>query len=463
MTAGEAIRHRVLGCCLAVRPCIAVAPGLLLVQAFLAIACFADDERMYVITSEPNPNRAYNRAPAVLYRVEGEELEKVRTITTALQDTLFVQPYPDQGYVFVGSEGARPGAFLLDVLDLRSLGVERTLDLDGCWGCNAANHRSGCMGCCYATSQLFNQGGRLIYIVQTGTWYSEELDCACRDLGVDVVTGEAVADVSTASLGLSYEYGAPGGLVDGGDFGIPIYADGRQAIVRGKTDARAHRLGWEIPDDMRLGPGPKYPADRAFGDWARLMINNDQMRVLHMLRGGEPSPGADADKRRFHVFDKASWEWRKLELRGSGVPMHAQRGHVHTLDTRGFYLPMRAFREWLAAEEVYRYEPEALDMERLAEHRFAPFSSAAERFEDDQAAPSGRFRLYNVRSKELIVHDTGEPDSEVLYVDEDRFAYFRVSDELRRARIGDGKLGPEEVLVKAPELWAVHWLFFGRE
>ena len=113
-------------------------------------------------------------------------------------------------------------------------------------------------------------------------------------------------DVASTSWGRSGTLNrAPDQGADGGDLGIPIYADGRQAIVRGKTDARAHRLGWEIPDDMRLGPGPKYPADRAFGDWARLMINNDQMRVLHTLRGDEPSPGADADKRRFHVFDKA--------------------------------------------------------------------------------------------------------------------------------------------------------------
>ena len=130
---------------------------------------------------------------------------------------------------------------------------------------------------------------------------------------------------------------------------------------------------------------------------------------------------------------------------------------------RGLTGAFRGYGHWLAREDIQSYKPGVVDLERLKRHRFAPFSSAAERFEDDQAAPSGRFRLYNARTKELIEHDTGEPDTEVLYVDEDRFAYFRVSDELRRARIGDGKLGPEEVLAKAPELWAVHWLFFGRE
>ena len=61
------------------------------------------------------------------------------------------------------------------------------------------------------------------------------------------------------------------------------------------------------------------------------------------------------------------------------------------------------------------------------------------------------------------MHDTGEPNSEVLYVDEEARVYYRVSDELRRARIQDGRLEKSMVLVKVPELWAVHWLFVGHE
>ena len=411
---------------------------------------------MYAIASDPNKP---GNAPAILYRVEEERVEKVRTITTYWQDTLFVHPYPDQGYVFVGSVGARAGAFLLDVLDLRSVGEERTLDLDGCWGCNASNFRRACRGCLYATSHLLNRGGRLIYMIRPAAyWEGEQLNCACRDLGVDVVTGEAVADLGSAALGLACQNGSPGGMVDGGDFGTPVYAEGTEAILRDTAEGRPRNLGWQLPPGVRLGAGPGRS-----GDWARLMIDNPAMRVLLVMPSGRWSPPADAKPHVLHVFDKASWEWRTLELPGSGVPMRTRWGYVQALDSPGAYLPMRAFGEWLAAEEIYAYDPGTLDMERLAGQQFGEFRSAAERFEQDKAAPSGRFRLYNARTQSLIVHDTGEPDSEVLYVDEDDVAYYRVSDELRRAPIEDGKLGEPELVAKAPELWAVHWLFFGKE
>ena len=418
---------------------------------------------MHVIASEPYPNRRTNRSPAILYRVEDGQLEKVRTIATEMQDTLFVQPYPDQGYVFVGSVGARPGAFLLDVLDLRSIGVERALEVDGCWGCNAANFRSGCMGCRYAASHLLNRGGRLIYMIQPGPRRAERLDCTCRDLGLDVVTGEAVADLFAGDLRYAYQNGSPGGMVDGGDFGVPVYARGTQAIVRGKAGGTALPLGWELPSDAGLGPGPERPGGTALGNWARLIIDNEHMRVLRVLASESPFRDADAASRDFFVFDKAFSQWRTLKLPGSGVPIKAQWGYQETIHTQGYHLPMRAFGEWLAAEEIYAYEPGALDMERLSGQRFGRFRSAAERFEQYKAAPSGWFRLYNARTQELIVHDTGEPNSEVLYVDEDDIAYYRVSDELRRAPIEDGRLGEPEMVAKAPELWAVHWLFFGRE
>ena len=456
---GEVTKNRGLGACRALRLWAALAPGLLLVQVFLAVACLAGEERMYVIASDPYPNIRGNDAPAILYRVEGGRMEKVRTITTPRQDTLFVHPYPDQGYVFVGSVGARAGAFLLDVVDLRSVGVERTLDMDGCWGCNASNFRSACRGCLYATSHLLNRGGRLIYMIRPAAyWSGAQLNCACRDLGVDVASGETVADLGSGSLRLAYQNGSPGGLVDGGDFGMPVYTEGTEAIVRNTAEERPRKLGWQLPPGVRLGSGPGHS-----GDWARLLIDNADMRVLLVMPFGKRPPPADPKQRALHVFDKASWQWRMLELPGSGVRMEARWDYVEALDSPGAYLPMRAFGEWLAAEEIYAYEPGAPDMERLAEQRFAQFRSAAERFEAFGAAPSGRLRLYNARTQTLIVHDTGEPNSEVLYVDEDDVAWYRVSDELRRAPIEDGELGKAELVAKAPELWAVHWLFFGRE
>ena len=414
---------------------------------------------MYVIASQPYPNTEFLPSPAILYRVDGGRLEKVRTITTYWQNTLFVHSYPDKGYVFVGSVGARNGAFLLDVLDLRSLSLERTLELDGCWGCNASNHREGCMGCRYATSHLLNRDGRQIYMIRTGTWYSEQLDCSCRDLGVDVVSGETIEGLGTGALRLAYHYGAPGGLVDGGEFGAGIYAEGTRAVARGEDDSKGHYLGWSLPPDLKLD-------SRTWRSSAQLFVNNDYVRVLAPVPSG--APGDRPTSKVFYVFDKAAGQWSELLLPGSGVFRAASGNYASNLDGSGIYYPLRAFREWLAAEEIHAYEPSPLDRRRLNEIRFGeaprgPFRLPLERFNARSSMPTGRLLLHNAQTRENVTHDTGEPDSEVLYVDGSGVVHLRIGDELRRARIEEGGLGKREIVVKAPEVAAVHWLFFGRE
>ena len=181
------------------------------------------------------------------------------------------------------------------------------------------------------------------------------------------------------------------------------------------------------------------------------------------MRLSDSPPPLVPAARNLRVFDKASRQWVTLSLPGSGFPAETVRDYWSGLEQFGEIYPMRAYRDWLAAEEVNVYSEDNLDLEPLKTQRFPPFLSAAERFQERRVAPTGRFRLYNVRSKEIIVHDTGEPNSEVLYVDENDVVYYRVSDELRLAQIEGGKLVQSRVLVKLPEMWAVHWLFLGNE
>ena len=97
----------------------------------------------------------------------------------------------------------------------------------------------------------------------------------------------------------------------------------------------------------------------------------------------------------------------------------------------------------------------------LESYRTEPFLSAAGRFRAREVTPTGRLLFYDTRSGTSTRRDTGQPDSEVLLVDEDNVAYFRVSDELRRGHLVDGGLANEEVVARAPELWGVHWLVKG--
>ena len=350
-----------------------------------------------------------------------------------------MHPFHDKGYVFIGSYGAYDGAYLLDVLDGSSMSEEKAFDLDGCWGCN------------YATSHLIERDGRLIYMIRSYPPPYEELpDCGCPDLGVDVRTGEPIAELGANDLKYAYVGGAPGAIISDGDFSAPIHADGRKAVVRSKGGLEAHDLDWALPPGLPMEGHP-----------VRLVVNNDHMRVLAELARSRFYPPGVLATGVFHVFAKTTGQWSVLQLPGSSFPMEEFRFRMRGLDTSGMYFVLRPYRDWLIGEELQA--PDALNLDPLEKQQFPPFWSAAERIREKQAAPTGRFRLYNARTQELILHDTGEPNSEVLYVDENDALYYRVSDELRLAQIKDGELARPEVLVKSPVLWAVHWLFFGTE
>lgn len=130
-----------------------------------------------------------------------------------------------------------------------------------------------------------------------------------------------------------------------------------------------------------------------------------------------------------------------------------------TIFGRSFSL--QAFGTWIVFTERHHDLPDSLKWELLETQRSEGFLSAAERFRLHRYPPTGRLHYYNVRSGRLHVYDTGEPNSEALYVDDQDRAYLRVSDELWRIRINEDGSGGVTVLAKQPELWAVHWLVMG--
>lgn len=99
---------------------------------------------------------------------------------------------------------------------------------------------------------------------------------------------------------------------------------------------------------------------------------------------------------------------------------------------QGYGIRPRGFRQWMVAEEFH-----------------------------GEQGQTGRMVLYNPETGQWVIHDTGEADCEVLLVDEDDVAYYRINDELLRADISGEKLANIERIVKAPEMLNVHWLVKG--
>ena len=386
-----------------------------LAACLASAAVWAEERNVYLIASEPIEN-VLQGFPTLLYRVEGGGLVKVRTVNTQRQKTEFVDVYPELGYAFVGSYLYGVGeSLLLDVIDMDSVSTQRSYEIDVCGGCS------------FVGSYMQARRGALAYIF-CGCAYTK----GCSYKGVDLKSGRIVSGFEWIDEANAYRVGTGSSFVDRRK-GFWAVMHGSEVLEYGDGSVRRHELGWSLPEGMVWEPGSTF---------TDLKVNNDDMRLVLVRRNGEWK--GKLQGLGLYVFDKAAGEWSSLDI---PVGMGS----------------FRAFGHWLAREDIQTSRSRALDLEPLKAHWFPPFLSAAERFEMRRYAPTGRLFFYNVRTRELIVHETGEPDTEVLYVDGNDMAWYRVSDELRRAPILGERLGPPEVVARGPELWAVHWLFFGRE
>ena len=387
--------------------------ALLACSAFATVA--AGERSVYLIASEPFDD-SFSGFPTLLYRVEENRLVKVRTVTTQQQNTMFVDVYPDKGYALVGSDRTRRlGSLLLDVIDMNSVSTQKSYDIDIC------------KDCAYISSYMQGKHERQVYIFHG---YSD----GPRHQGVDLRTGQVLTGFNWLSEVNAYRTGPGSPFADRSKTFSRVAHEGDWLIYGQGENPRRYSMGWEQPKEYGWAAGSTI---------TDVVVNNDDIRLIFVYR--HDNWKAELRGLGLHVFDKAAGKWFRPDIPpGMGS--------------------FRAFRHWLVWEDLKPYEPGALDLELLEQQRFPPFLSAAVNLSMvREIAPTGSLRFYNARAKELIVHDTGEPNSEVLHVDDDDVAWYRVSNELRRAQIGNGKLGPAEVVVKAPELWAVHWLFFGKE
>ena len=380
-----------------------------LVGLFFAFAgtVNAAERQLYAISGQPLSDFIAT-FPVVLYRVEEGGLTKMRTVITRKQDAIVVKAYPDYGFVLVVSHGATIGSFLVDVLDVDAMSHERSVDFDVCDGCS------------YIVSHLLKKDGRLIFYIRAAD------DDITRNLGLDLESGEFLDDIGRGDDGYVHTMGAPPGFVDGyehiGGIYVRDHAPDQPYLMR---KPNTFDLDWRLPAWFSMTEG----------GWLMQTVNNEHIRVL--------LPWVD-DVRERLVFDKRTRRW-------SGVPFaEFPKGRP------------RAFRHWLVQEVAHRgFDEDMLDVDLLDSYRSEPFLSASERLRGRERTPTGRLLFYDTRSGTSTRYDTHEPDSEVLLVDENDMAYFRVSDELRRGHLVDGGLANEEVVARAPELWGVHWLVTG--
>lgn len=418
MTIASSMKHRIPE---AIR---ALAAGL----CALAGACLHGGEELYAIAGVPLGSIA--DSPVVLYRVDRGSLAKVRTVATLRQNPHVVKSYPEKGFVFVVSDGAFDGSFLVDVLDLGDMSRERSVDFD----------YDACSGCNFREARLLERGGRLVFYIRA-RGASLDGTRVTQYLGLDMHSGEFVRDIGRADVTYLHHAGGQPGGVDGSDVLVSIGVRVQHPEVPYVTrNPDTFDLHWRLPDGF----------SRPEGGRIYQVANNDHARVVSVGGGAKGTP-------QWLVFDKSVGRW-------TGVPV----------STFPFGGDARLVGRWLVREEVR----EGMDNEawrNIAQADPAvwpaapqqrgegPFWSAEVRADLRDRTPTGRLQFYDTRTGNVAVHDTGHLDSETLMIDDYDAVYFRVGDELHRADLGDGTLANVETVAKAPELLAVHWLLRGVE
>lgn len=73
----------------------------------------------------------------------------------------------------------------------------------------------------------------------------------------------------------------------------------------------------------------------------------------------------------------------------------------------------------------------------------------------------GTLLLYNVATRKQYTMETGQGDSEILFV-ESSHIYYRVNDRIFRGRIGEKSIEEAELMVSRPEVVDIHWAFRSR-
>lgn len=361
------------------------------------------DQTLYLIASAPL-TRFTESFPVFLYELSGSELSEVKTLTEQVDAALFVRPYHRYDLVLVGSEPVN-GTLRLTVTDINNVEKQVTHEVELCETCTLA-----------FSHLLEMPDNQLVY-----AFVISELvqgTAVLHVLGVLLENGAQFA-LELSDLKHAVNFGSPGGNVDGGDELRSIYSVGKDAVF---GYAQQLPLDWTLPEELTL----------AREDTIFQLVNNRELRAITALPLITSEGGG---RTTLCVQDKRTQEWSSVTVNGN-------------------LLRVRGFGEWIVAEEAYREnEPNNVSYDSSP----GIFLDAEARFAYSQMSQTGRLYLYNVLSNTYIEYMTGNPDSEVLLID-DRDIYIRAGDELIKGLIEGDQIIDQQVVLKGSEMLDFHWL-----
>jgi hypothetical protein len=390
---------------------------LMVVLVFLFILSptnnlLAEIDHLYLVSGTPTP-KADAPFPVVLYNLDkGEKtLNNVREVV-GKENIELIRPYYDEKLISIinfkyGKDNERCIINLIDMnYPLKSKSFQIT----------------------YPRKYSYIRSG-LHNIPEEGIYYV--IDVSHRGdsqlIGLNIHNG---MHKKLKSRILSYKivYGIPGSAIPGGDY-LSVYPD--------FDDALGIRFGRE-----RIKSNWKLPKSIQFDKRDRIVIhvnNKDMLALASIKTRVRNEKGLGHTK--FHVLNKETGKWQMVQFQGGSTSV-------------------RSFgNKWLAGyvEEKGggRKSPGHEKRRKEMTKTGTPFEWRA----NGKYIPGILF-LYNVDTKKKYEWDTGQGDSEVLLVDGGT-VYYRVNDEIYKAKVGKAKIENPELLVKDEVVPDIHWAFIG--
>tara|TARA_R110002072_G_C7959878_1_gene533797 strand:+ start:1215 stop:2453 length:1239 start_codon:yes stop_codon:yes gene_type:complete len=386
-------------------------------------------QSLYLISGEVLDNLIRADSPVRFHKLHENGLVNLGDLPIT-GDRAFIRPYHDYGLVLFGSNlGAGEGVHL-DIIDMRSVWEPRSLYYPLCDNC----------GVSVSGMHFLAREDKTLQILFNSSMQSDlDLETGLRRRvfqTMNLSTGE-VKDSHRGDQRYVASYGMAGARATGtGDSTTLVrnHFDGtNEAVV-----ARDMPLGWDVPAWFVENPLESIMR----------VIENQSIRVLTSAgfsRAGDPGTS------RYYFYNKLDDNW-----------------HIHAFDGNGSWA-IRGFGEWVVTEEVHRIPDTEVPEARAEFHaRWRSgvsdneYLDATSRFLHFEVRPTGRLLIYNVFERKEFVIETGEPDSEVLLVENNQ-VYYRVDDSIYREEIDlrREQLTNTTLLVSAPEVRHMHWAFLG--
>lgn len=178
-----------------------------------------------------------------------------------------------------------------------------------------------------------------------------------------------------------------------------------------------------------------------------IILNNQNQLALHL--SSTEFVNNQIGSTTLIIYDYNKQKWYKQQLKGN-------------------YSNINSYGKWLAGV-VYDYTGQSYNDNKESPGKDVRVKlnsqnefNADIRFYYFNIYSPGILYLFNTYTQKYIEWNTGQGDSEILLVEDDK-VYYRVNDEIYKASILKGeKLGKPELLIKGPQVLDIHWAFISK-